>query len=380
MSSKQAATAASAILEAEALSALIRNLRDKDYTIIGPTIHEGALVFDEIQDVADLPRGWSADHAPGRFRLRERSDDAIFSYAATAQGLKRFLHPPEVRLFRAERSNGQFEILNDSPPAARRAFVGVRPCDLAALRKLDRVLLQDRFADPVYQAGRRDSFLIAVNCAEPSGNCFCGSMMSGPAATEGFDLLLTEIVEPGLHVFLAEAGSQPGVETLAALNGAPVTKELRRKADEITRDAAARLHKRIDSEGLKEILQDAFEHPRWEQTAARCLACANCTMVCPTCFCVTVEETSDIAQRHAERWRRWDSCFTQSFSYIHGGSVRLSLKARYRQWMTHKLATWVDQFGENGCVGCGRCITWCPAGIDITEEAAAIRGTGERMA
>ena len=77
----------------------------------------------------------------------------------------------------------------------------------------------------------------------------------------------------------------------------------------------------------------------------------------------------------AERWRKWDSCFTLDFSYIHGGSVRTSAAARYRQWLSHKLATWIDQFGSSGCVGCGRCITWCPVGIDITEEVAAIRAS-----
>jgi Fe-S oxidoreductase len=100
-------------------------------------------------------------------------------------------------------------------------------------------------------------------------------------------------------------------------------------------------------------------------------------MVCPTCFCTTVEDVSDVTGDHAERWRRWDSCFTLGFSYIHGGSIRNSGKARYRQWMTHKLASWIDQFGTSGCVGCGRCITWCPVGIDITEEARAIRDGGQ---
>ena len=135
----------------------------------------------------------------------------------------------------------------------------------------------------------------------------------------------------------------------------------------------------IDTTGIKELLYQNFEHPRWDNVAGRCLTCANCTMVCPTCFCTTVEDVTDVTGDHAERWRRWDSCFTQSFSYIHGGSVRTSAKSRYRQWMTHKLASWIDQFGSSGCVGCGRCITWCPVGIDITEEVRAIREGREDM-
>ena len=129
----------------------------------------------------------------------------------------------------------------------------------------------------------------------------------------------------------------------------------------------------MNTDGIHDLLLANLEHPRWEEVAGRCLTCGNCTMVCPTCFCTSVEDTSDLAGVSAERSRRWDSCFTMDFSYIHGGSVRASPKSRYRQWMTHKLATWWDQFGSSGCVGCGRCITWCPVGIDITEEVRAIR-------
>jgi sulfhydrogenase subunit beta (sulfur reductase) len=129
----------------------------------------------------------------------------------------------------------------------------------------------------------------------------------------------------------------------------------------------------MDTKGIKELLYRNYENPRWDDVAKRCLTCGNCTMVCPTCFCTTVEDITDLTGEHVERWRKLDSCFTMDFSYIHGGSVRSSPRARYRQWMTHKLATWIDQFGTSGCVGCGRCITWCPVGIDITEETGAIR-------
>jgi sulfhydrogenase subunit beta (sulfur reductase) len=129
----------------------------------------------------------------------------------------------------------------------------------------------------------------------------------------------------------------------------------------------------LDTADIKALLYRNYEHPRWDNAAARCLTCGNCTMVCPTCFCTTVEDVTDLKGEHAERWQKWDSCFTMDFSYIHGGIIRSSPKARYRQWMTHKLATWIDQFGTSGCVGCGRCITWCPVAIDITEEVRAIR-------
>ena len=131
----------------------------------------------------------------------------------------------------------------------------------------------------------------------------------------------------------------------------------------------------METDGIKELLYGNPEHSQWDNVASRCLACANCTMVCPTCFCSTVDDGTSLDLREAWRDRRWDSCFTLEHSHMHSGPVRSSTKSRYRQWMTHKLASWIDQFGTSGCVGCGRCITWCPVGIDITEEVSAIRSS-----
>jgi len=200
-------------------------------------------------------------------------------------------------------------------------------------------------------------------------------MQSGPRARQGFDLALTEIADKGRHLFVVETGSAAGAEILADLDAREASPALCQEADEAVERAAVQ-NRQMDTNGIRDLLYQNFEHPRWDHVAARCLACANCTMVCPTCFCTVVEDVSDVAGNHAERGRKWDSCFTQAFSYIHGGSVRPSVRSRYRQWLTHKLASWIDQFGSSGCVGCGRCITWCPAGIDITEEVRAIRGGG----
>ena len=147
----------------------------------------------------------------------------------------------------------------------------------------------------------------------------------------------------------------------------------RAAADVVVARAAQRMGRELQIDGLHDLLLRNLEHPRWDEVAARCLACGNCTMVCPTCFCTSVDDITDLSGDSAERVRRWDSCFTMMFSHLHGGSVRTSARSRYRQWLTHKLAAWIDQFGSSGCVGCGRCITWCPAGIDLTEEVRAVR-------
>jgi len=214
---------------------------------------------------------------------------------------------------------------------------------------------------------------VAVNCGEAGGTCFCVSTGSGPRARSGFDLALTELLRNGRHQFLVETGTERGAEVLAAVPRQPAGPRDLAHAQETVAAAAAHMGRALDVRGLREFFYANYEHPRWDEVAARCLACANCTMACPTCFCWTAEDVTDLGGQTAARWRKWDSCFTLDFTHIAGGSVRSSAKSRYRQWLTHKLATWQDQFGILGCVGCGRCITWCPVGIDLTEEVRLLR-------
>jgi sulfhydrogenase subunit beta (sulfur reductase) len=323
-----------AIIAPAQLEKIIATLLSDGFEVIGPTVRDGAVTYEPVKSVA------------------------------------------EVRLFAAEKRDAAFHILNnDSAPTVSRAFLGVRACELAAIKAQDRVLLGDKYRDPIYASRRESAFIIAVQCSHAAATCFCLSLGAGPKVGEGFDLLLTELVDQTGHRFVVKPGTDRGLGLLARLDAKPAS-EADLAAGESAVALAANQQRKLDTAGLKEFLYETFEHPQWDKIAARCLSCANCTMSCPTCFCTTVDDATDVTGTHAERWRRWDSCFTQSFSYIHGGSIRTSGKARYRQWMTHKLAAWTDQFGSSGCVGCGRCITWCPAAIDITEEVRAMREGG----
>jgi sulfhydrogenase subunit beta (sulfur reductase) len=364
-----------AVMATSALEKLIQLLVQRGYEVLGPVVRDGAIVYDQIEGLKDLPAGWTDDQEAGHYRITRRNDGALFGFNLGPQSWKKFLHPPEVKLFEAEAENGTMRIVKSGAQPTRYAFIGVRACELAAIAIQDRVLLNDKYADPIY-AGRRDGvFIVAVQCTQAAATCFCHSLKTGPRARVGFDLAMTELLDQAGHRFLIEAGSERGEELLAELDHAPAAEEDCERAQTAMQEAAEQQVRQLDASGIKELLYQNFEHPRWNNVAERCLACANCTMVCPTCFCTTVEDTSDLTGNHAERWRRWDSCFTLNFSYIHGGSVRMSPRARYRQWLTHKLASWNDQFGSSGCVGCGRCITWCPVGIDLTEEVEALRGT-----
>jgi sulfhydrogenase subunit beta (sulfur reductase) len=357
------------------LQTLIDALASRGYKVIGPVVRDGAIVYDAVTSIGDLPAGWSDEHEAGRYRLRQRGDQALFGYAVGPHSWKRFLHPPIERLWQAHRNSGGFTIVPTKEDTPRYAFLGVRACELHAIAIQDRVFVGGPYRDTGYEKRRENSFIIAVNCGEAGGTCFCVSMQTGPKADMGFDLALTELLDGDDHKFLVEVGSASGAATLADLPHRLASSDEIAAADAMIADTARHMGRRLDTNNLKELLQRNPNHPRWDDVAARCLTCANCTMVCPTCFCTTVEDHSDLSGQMAERVRRWDSCFTLDFSYIHGGSVRKENRSRYRQWMTHKLASWIDQFGTSGCVGCGRCITWCPVGIDITEEAAAIRAT-----
>ncbi len=286
------------------------------------------------------------------------------------------MYQPRLRLFSATKSGRELEFSASGPPGdvPRLAFFGVRPCELSAIAVQDKVFTAGDYTDPTYAAIRSEAFIIAVNCVEPGGNCFCASMGTGPKAESGFDLSLTELVGNGGHRFVVDAGSGRGEEILDAVPHRPASGDDTRAMDAALDTAALHMGRTLRTEGLKQTLYESFDHPEWEAVSKRCLTCANCTLVCPTCFCSTVEDTTDLDGTHAERWRRWDSCFTMDFAKVAGGNTRPSTMARYRQWLMHKLGYWNDQFGVSGCVGCGRCITWCPVGIDITEEAAAIQG------
>jgi sulfhydrogenase subunit beta (sulfur reductase) len=361
------------VVEARELDALLGALRERGHTLLGPTVRDGAIVLDEISGSVDLPVGWADEQDGGRYRLRRRQDRAFFGYAVGPHAWKRYLHPPAVVRWRARRDKGGFVAEPDKVPPPRYAFVGVRPCELAAILVQDRVFLGGSFVDPAYRSRRDSAFVVAVDCGFPAGTCFCASMGTGPKAGPGFDLALTELVDGGRHELVVEVGSERGAEVATAVPHRPAVPADLEAARALVARAAGSMGRELDTEGLKDLLYRRYEDPRWDEVAKRCLACSNCTMVCPTCFCATVEDETDLLGAATERRRIWDSCFSQEFSYVHGGSVRTSPGARYRQWITHKLATWHDQFGVSGCVGCGRCITWCPVGIDITAEARAVR-------
>ncbi len=367
-------------LPKDRLGRLIELLQEQGYSVIGPTEIDGTVMLRPLKSVEDLPRGVNDEQDGGSYKLIEGDEDLHFEYVVGPDSAKRYLFPPEQRTFKMHVSNGRF-VLDAGPPQPKKlALLGVRPCDLAALAVQDRVFGVDEESfrcesDTYYLEGRRQVLLIAVNCTDPASTCFCASMGTGPQARENFDLALTEL-RAG---FVVEVGSERGAELAKQLSlREPSSTEMELAELKLTQ-AAEHMGRELDNDGIVELLDKAVEHPHWDEVAKRCLSCGNCTMVCPTCFCSTVVDSTDITGKSVTRTREWESCYTHQFSYTTGGPHRNSIRGRYRHWLRHKLCTWWDQFNCSGCVGCGRCITWCPVGIDLTEEVEAIRGQGVRQ-
>jgi ferredoxin len=365
------------LLPAGRLDDLVQALRARGFEVRAPVLRDGALMPEPIEGASALPAGLGDEQSPGRYRLAPRADGAWFAHALGPKSWRHDLHPQRQKLLESRRArSGAFTVLPEPPAERRLALLGVRPCDLEAIAVQDRVLAHGAVADPHYVAAKKGLFLVAVNCAEPGGTCFCASMGAGPRARAGFDLALTELVEGG-HRFVVEVGSDQGAKVAGELALATAAEADLAAAAAVSARAEGRMGRTLDAEAVAPLLARSARSPRWEQVAARCLSCTSCTLVCPTCYCTNVVDRTDLAGEVAIRWRRWDSCHTMRHSYIHGGSVRQSTAGRYRHWLTHKLSTWKAQFGVLGCVGCGRCITWCPAGIDLTAEVKAIRALEE---
>ncbi|GBC94727.1 Anaerobic sulfite reductase subunit A [bacterium HR16] len=366
------------VLPASQFQQVFDALKRLGYQIIAPTLLDEAIVYEPVESVDELPAGFTDEQRAGVYRLKRRADKALFGYAVGPRSWKHYLYPPRQRLWQAKRDgNGGFQVIPEQEQIPRYAFVGVRACELAAIAIQDRVFLGEQHHDEYYRRRRENALLVAVNCVYPAGNCFCSSVGTGPRVQEGFDLAITEVLDGKSHFLVIEVGSERGAAVLEGVDVQTATEEQWQQAQQAVDSAARRILKHLDTTDLKELLYRHLDSPHWEAVAKRCLTCSNCTMVCPTCFCHTVEDITNLQGTVAERWRRWDSCFHIDFSYIHGSPVRVSEASRYRQWITHKLASWQDQFGTLGCVGCGRCITWCPVGIDITEEIRALRRSEE---
>jgi len=355
------------------LQRLIDVLKQDGYTCIGPQLRDNVIHYDVIDTVDTLPQGISVRQAPGHYQLSPAGHSRYFAWANGPQALKPLLFAPREALWQSQPDKEENLNFREIIPATESlAVIGVRACDIAALYIHDRHFLQQTCRDPCYLARRQKLLLVAVNCTHPAETCFCASTGDGPHVSYGYDLALSELDDG----FVIEAHTEKGLSIQSHLDLDSVTVTQVEAARAASLNATQQQTRRLPSRNLQEPLFDNLEHPRWEDIAQRCLSCGNCTSVCPTCFCHSEFDETALDNTSSTHYRQWDSCFNQGHSYIHGITIRSDTRLRYRQWLTHKLGSWHEQYGRSGCVGCGRCISWCPAGIDLTEEATIICGGG----
>ena len=348
---------------------LLEALRAQGYRCMGPQVRDGAIVYDSLTQAEQLPVGIYVEQAPGSYRVQQSDSVRAFAWANGPQALKPLVNAAHEVLWTASNDeSGKLTFTATTVEPEPLAVIGVRSCDLAALALQDKHFLRPGKEDLPYQARRAALFLVAVNCSHPSATCFCASTGDGPAARRGYDLVLDELDEG----FVLHSGSSAGTRVLDALDTAAPSEAQLAKAAQATTDAVNMQTRSLPQGDLYDPLMARQALPHWQDIAERCLACGNCTSVCPTCFCHDVRDDWSVDGDTVSHSREWGSCFTQGHSYLCSHVVRPDTQSRYRQWLTHKLGSWHRQFGRSGCVGCGRCISWCPTGIDITAEVATL--------
>jgi len=348
-------------LAREGLPRLLEVLRAVGFECVGPQVHEGAIVYRPLESVSSLPWGVHDRQRPASYQLESTDTKRCFAWANGPQAIKPYTFAPREELWYSRQGQTGLQFTPASVHEQPLALIGVRACDLAALQLQDKHFLQ---RDRHYTARRERLLLVAVNCSHPADTCFCASTGDGPEATTGFDLVLDELDDG----YVIRSGSPLGGNILRQLSLPPASDSQRAAARGQNTAAATRQSRRLPGRDLQDFLFSRLEHPQWQDVAGRCLSCGNCTSVCPTCFCHSELDAPALDGKSSVHYRQWDSCFTEGHSYLHGIVVRADTRLRYRQWLTHKLAGWHEQYGRSGCVGCGRCIAWCPAAIDITNE------------
>jgi len=339
------------------LRKLFNIIKEKGYRVIGPKVIENVIRLAELKDYSELPFNIEDVQGPGTYKLVKGN---FFRHGPDSP--KKFLFPPRLLLFKVY-DDWTIEIPEVEEELI--AFFGIKPCDLAAIKAMDKV--QGELGDPYYNAVRKNLLIVVENCVEPGETCFCSTMETGPIAESGFDIAYTRIGD----VIVFDYDSELGAELLRELDLKPLDPDIRSKYAEVVEKASSKARADFSIEGLPEELELSLKSPIYKEVTEKCLGCANCNMVCPTCFCFDVVDVP-VLDGSAERIRVWDGCFSYSYAIVAGGHFRPDLWARYRHWLLHKFSYWLKQFGRFGCVGCGRCITWCPVGIDVRESIIKI--------
>ncbi len=358
----------SAFLSRNNFQSLIDYLVEQDYSVIAPTIKQDAIHYQPIHHIDEMVCSYHEQSSAGSYQLVKDQSGKYFNWSNGVSCLKPWFFKPHETLWQLNLNKTPPQYQAIIPKEQKKAFIGVRACDLAALQLQDQHFLQDKYLHQQYHANRQQSIFIAVHCAAPSTNCFCTSTEDGPECSQGFDIVMTEL-ESGFILQGENTFSQKLIDHLPVET---VSKQSWQEQDDILKRAKQKIQRAFNPEKVAKKLQQRLHDNIWQDIAEKCLACGNCTLVCPSCFCSKQGDEMPLAGNKVEHIQYWDSCFSEQHSYLGGIVIHQNIADRYKQWINHKLNWWFEQYGRSGCVGCGRCISWCPTGIDFFQQARAL--------
>jgi ferredoxin len=306
------------------------------------------------------------------FRPLATGDEADLSSGKTRLSPKEFLFPRTESLYTyALRESGP-EVQDPPLPEQEQVLVGVRCCDAAGLVRLDEVFLKGEVKDPFYARRRDLTTIVALACREAEPECFCTAVGGSPMGTEGVDLLVIPFGDDWLVSAVTDKGRALASEAwpLASAKLWPLVEEQQHRVEqEISRTPVAK--------EWAAALENNFDSPVWKEVARRCLSCSVCAYVCPSCSCFDVHHEGNAWG--GQEIRCWDACTYALFTHhASGHNPRKGSDARYRQRTLHKFSYLApEDDGTVRCVGCGRCIAQCPAGIDIHDAVLRVVAPSE---
>ncbi len=265
--------------------------------------------------------------------------------------------------------------LKTPPDADKQLIFGIRPCDAKALAILD-MTFEDAYEDPYYLGRRQNGLLVGLGCTNPCDSCFCTSLGISPTESEDVDLMLIDIGDE----FSIEGVTKKGKELIAATDGLEEAIEVDiTKAREAKEKAYNRVTRKLNTEGIKDKLLACFENEDfWKRTAAKCVSCGICTLLCPTCYCFDISD--ELVGKEGTRFRSWDSCGFSLYTKMPMENPREEKWRRLRQKVCHKYEFYPMNFDVIACTGCGRCIRLCPVNWDITQALESVSIQAEKQA
>ncbi len=308
------------------------------YQVFAPMAVDDVVRFKPVEDPAEVSLDFHNSNVPPK-ELMFPQTETLFKYRVGSTDIE-----PEV-----------------PEESAKRLVFGIRPCDAMAYTIVDHLYSWD-FPDPYYQKRRESTVLFGLACAEPMSSCFCPSLGGGPASEKGLDALMFDLGD----TFYVKTITDSGEEAAKAM-GLEAASETEVKAAQAQEaEALAGIKRSIDTEGIPEKLPALYDHPFWEQFSDRCLSCGICTFLCPTCHCFDIQD--EVEAFDGRRARMWDTCmFAEYTAHTSGHNPRPTRKERTRNRISHKYSYFPEKFDVIACVGCGRCIYFCPVNIDILD-------------